>query len=180
MGMLPHLYRDFQKSHFAGFCKKLAEGRCGITRADAICADGKRGGVIAGFVCFRRWSRRCSLPVSLRSGWEGLGEARRSRLTCSTRGNVPTRWASCGQHLMTSLRQGLLAHALGLPILCVGSVWNSWELLKPGQCPSTAEKQKQKTMVPPFGQLLHFLFLSTQGSLQPWAICHPLTLLKVV
>lgn len=31
MGMLPHLYRNFQKSHFAGFCKKLAEGSCGIT-----------------------------------------------------------------------------------------------------------------------------------------------------
>ncbi|KAF7231372.1 N-acetyl-D-glucosamine kinase-like [Nothobranchius furzeri] len=26
MGMLPHLCRNFQKSHFAGFCKKLAEG----------------------------------------------------------------------------------------------------------------------------------------------------------
>lgn len=31
MGMLPHLYRNFQKSHFAGFCKKLAEGRRCIT-----------------------------------------------------------------------------------------------------------------------------------------------------
>lgn len=31
MGMLPHLYRDFQKPHFAGFCKKLAEGRCSVT-----------------------------------------------------------------------------------------------------------------------------------------------------
>lgn len=27
MEMLPQLYRNFQKSHFAGFCKKLAEGR---------------------------------------------------------------------------------------------------------------------------------------------------------
>lgn len=54
MGMLPHLYRDFQKSHFAGFCKKLAEGRCGITRANAMHADRKRGGVMAGFACFRR------------------------------------------------------------------------------------------------------------------------------
>lgn len=31
MGMLPHLYRNFQKSHFAGFCKKVAEGRWCIT-----------------------------------------------------------------------------------------------------------------------------------------------------
>ncbi len=33
MGMLPHLYRNFQKSHFAGFCRKLAEGMllmCGV------------------------------------------------------------------------------------------------------------------------------------------------------
>lgn len=34
MGMLTHLYRDFRKSHFAGFCKKLAQGLCRITRVD--------------------------------------------------------------------------------------------------------------------------------------------------
>lgn len=34
MGMLPHLYTNFQKSHFAGFCKKLAEGAEG---GDALC-----------------------------------------------------------------------------------------------------------------------------------------------
>lgn len=34
MAILPALYRDFQKSHFAGFCKKLAEGRCRITSVD--------------------------------------------------------------------------------------------------------------------------------------------------
>lgn len=54
MGMLPHLYRDFQKSHFAGFCKKLAEGQCPITRPVAMHADViGDGDVIAGFVCFR-------------------------------------------------------------------------------------------------------------------------------
>lgn len=48
MGMLPHLYRDFQKSHFAGFCKKVAEGRYRITRVDAMQADREKGDVIAG------------------------------------------------------------------------------------------------------------------------------------
>lgn len=52
MGMLPHLYRDFQKSHFAGFCKKLAEGWYIITCGDAMHAE-RKGDVIAGFVCFR-------------------------------------------------------------------------------------------------------------------------------
>ncbi|CAB1456937.1 unnamed protein product [Pleuronectes platessa] len=62
MDLLPHLYRNFQKSHFAGFCKKLSEG------AEA--------------------------------------------------GDALTRASVEGDH--------------GLPILCVGSVWKSWELLKPG------------------------------------------------
>uniref|UniRef100_A0A4W5QVL9 Uncharacterized protein n=1 Tax=Hucho hucho TaxID=62062 RepID=A0A4W5QVL9_9TELE len=34
MGMLPHLYRNFQKSHFAGLCQKLAEG---AKANDALC-----------------------------------------------------------------------------------------------------------------------------------------------
>lgn len=32
MGMLPHLYRNFQKAHFAGFCRKLAEGMFNAVR----------------------------------------------------------------------------------------------------------------------------------------------------
>lgn len=54
MGILPPLYRDFQKSHFAGFCKKLAEGRCRITSVDVRLADLKRGDPMAGCVCSRR------------------------------------------------------------------------------------------------------------------------------
>ncbi|KAK6291750.1 hypothetical protein J4Q44_G00375350 [Coregonus suidteri] len=34
MGMLPHLYRNFQKSHFAGLCQKLA---IGAVAGDALC-----------------------------------------------------------------------------------------------------------------------------------------------
>lgn len=29
MGLLTHLYRTFEKSKFAGFCQKLAEGKLG-------------------------------------------------------------------------------------------------------------------------------------------------------
>lgn len=32
--MLTHLYRDFRKSHFAGFCKRLAQGLRRITGVD--------------------------------------------------------------------------------------------------------------------------------------------------
>lgn len=38
MGMLPHLYRNFQKSHFAGFCRKLAEGMLLMNAAKVVCA----------------------------------------------------------------------------------------------------------------------------------------------
>ncbi|XP_030636513.1 N-acetyl-D-glucosamine kinase [Chanos chanos] len=85
MGMLPHLYRNFQKSHFAGFCKKLAEG---ATAGDALCQHlfKEAGKVLA-------------------------------------------------QHVVAVLPkadQSLFSGDLGLPILCVGSVWCSWELMKPG------------------------------------------------
>uniref|UniRef100_A0A3Q3WLW0 N-acetyl-D-glucosamine kinase n=1 Tax=Mola mola TaxID=94237 RepID=A0A3Q3WLW0_MOLML len=81
MGMLPHLYRNFQKSHFAGFCKKLAEG---AEAGDALCRHlfTQAGSILAKHV-------EAVLP-------------------------------------------SLLSDDLGLPILCEGSVWKSWELLKAG------------------------------------------------
>uniref|UniRef100_A0A672G9H3 N-acetyl-D-glucosamine kinase n=1 Tax=Salarias fasciatus TaxID=181472 RepID=A0A672G9H3_SALFA len=81
LGMLPHLYRNFQKSHFAGFCKKLAEG---AEAGDALC-----------------------------------------RYVFTQTGRV------LAKHVEAVLQQ--MSGDLGLPILCVGSVWKSWELLKPGR-----------------------------------------------
>ncbi|KAJ8007824.1 hypothetical protein DPEC_G00098210 [Dallia pectoralis] len=85
MGMLPHLYRNFQKAHFAGLCQKLAEG---ALAGDALCqyVFTKAGEVLARHVV-------AVLPKA---------------------------------------HQSLLSDHQGLPILCVGSVWKSWELLKPG------------------------------------------------
>ncbi|KAJ8262595.1 hypothetical protein GJAV_G00168180 [Gymnothorax javanicus] len=83
--LLPHLYRNFQKSHFAGFCRKVAEG---AVAGDALCQHVfcKAGAVLA-------------------------------------------------QHIVAVLpkaHQDLFSGERGLPILCVGSVWKSWDLLKPG------------------------------------------------
>ncbi|XP_059210967.1 N-acetyl-D-glucosamine kinase [Centropristis striata] len=85
MGMLPHLYRNFQKSHFAGFCKKLAEG---AEAGDALC-----------------------------------------RYVFTEAGRVLAKHVEA---VLAAAQEPLLSSDLGLPILCVGSVWKSWELLKPG------------------------------------------------
>ncbi|KAF4089124.1 hypothetical protein AMELA_G00062940 [Ameiurus melas] len=85
MGMLPHLYTNFQKSYFAGFCRKLAEG---ANAGDAFC-----------------------------------------RYAFTQAGKV------LAQHIVAVLpkvHQELFLGDLGLPILCVGSVWLSWELMKDG------------------------------------------------
>ncbi|TRY92035.1 hypothetical protein DNTS_033837 [Danionella cerebrum] len=85
MGMLPHLYRNFQKSHFAGFCRKLAEGG---TAGDALCQH----------------------------VFNEAGKA-------------------LAQHILAVLpkvHQDLFSGNLGLPVLCVGSVWQSWDLMKSG------------------------------------------------
>ncbi|XP_072542869.1 N-acetyl-D-glucosamine kinase [Salminus brasiliensis] len=85
MGMLPHLYRNFQKSHFAGFCIRLAEG---ANADDALC-----------------------------------------RYVFTQAGKV------LAQHIVAVLpkaHQELFSGELGLPILCEGSVWKSWELMKDG------------------------------------------------
>ncbi|KAL0969935.1 hypothetical protein UPYG_G00234750 [Umbra pygmaea] len=85
MGMLPHLYRNFQKSHFAGLCKKIAEG---AVAGDALCQH-----------------------IFIEAG------------------------RVLARHIVAVLpeaQQPLLSDEQGLPILCVGSVWKSWELLKPG------------------------------------------------
>ncbi|XP_037540066.1 N-acetyl-D-glucosamine kinase [Nematolebias whitei] len=85
MGMLPHLYRNFQKSFFAGFCKKVAEA---AEAGDAL-----------------------------------------SRYVFARAGRV------LAEHVVAVLpaaQEPLLSGDLGLPVLCVGSVWKSWSLLKPG------------------------------------------------
>lgn len=85
MGMLPHLYRNFQKSYFAGFCKKLAEG---AEAGDALCQ-----------YVFTQAGRVLAKHVDA---------------------------------VLPAAQEPLLNGDLGLPILCVGSVWKSWNLLKPG------------------------------------------------
>lgn len=180
MGMLTHLYRDFRKSHFAGFCKKLAEGLCRITRV----GWGRKGDAITR-VCVLSGAKAGDALCRYVFAQAGRVLANHVEAVLPAAPEVTCRHDELPvvKHL-TSLCflpwQVLLGHTLGLPILCVGSVWNSWEFLKPGQCPSTPKKKKKMIKVPPFGQLLHFLFLSLQGSLRPWPIWHLLTLLKVV
>ncbi|XP_044038820.1 N-acetyl-D-glucosamine kinase [Siniperca chuatsi] len=85
MGMLPHLYTNFQKSHFAGLCKKLAEG---AEAGDALC-----------------------------------------RYLFTQAGRVLAKHVEA---VLPAAQEPLLSSDLGLPILCEGTVWKSWELLKPG------------------------------------------------
>ncbi|XP_007523734.1 N-acetyl-D-glucosamine kinase [Erinaceus europaeus] len=85
LGILTHLYRDFDKSRFAGFCKEVAEG---ALQGDAL-----------------------------------------SRHIFTKAGEI------LGKHIMAVLPEidpVLFQGDTGLPILCVGSVWKSWELLKDG------------------------------------------------
>ncbi|XP_076796099.1 N-acetyl-D-glucosamine kinase isoform X3 [Arvicanthis niloticus] len=85
LGILTHLYRDFDKSKFAGFCQKIAEGA-------------QQGDPLSKYI-FRK-----------------AGEM-------------------LGRHVVAVLPEidpVLFQGELGLPILCVGSVWKSWELLKEG------------------------------------------------
>ncbi|XP_059261871.1 N-acetyl-D-glucosamine kinase isoform X1 [Mustela nigripes] len=85
LGILTHLYRDFDKCRFAGFCQKIAEGA-------------REGDALSQFI-FRK-----------------AGEM-------------------LGRHVVAVLPEidpVLFQGEMGLPILCVGSVWKSWELLKKG------------------------------------------------
>ncbi|KAG7243257.1 hypothetical protein INR49_011703 [Caranx melampygus] len=85
MGMLPHLYRNFQKSHFASFTKKLAEG---AEAGDALCQ-----------YVFIQAGRALAKHV---------------------------------EAVLPAAQEPLLSGDLGLPILCEGQVWKSWDFLKPG------------------------------------------------
>ncbi|CAH7488198.1 N-acetyl-D-glucosamine kinase [Phodopus roborovskii] len=85
LGILTHLYRDFDKSKFAGFCQKIAEG---AQQGDSL-----------------------------------------SRYIFKKAGEM------LGRHIVAVLPEidpVLFQGELGLPIVCVGSVWESWELLKEG------------------------------------------------
>ncbi|XP_005071151.1 N-acetyl-D-glucosamine kinase isoform X2 [Mesocricetus auratus] len=85
LGILTHLYRDFDKSKFAGFCQKIAEGA-------------QQGDPLSRYI------------------FKKAGEM-------------------LGRHIVAVLPEidpVLFQGELGLPIVCVGSVWKSWELLKEG------------------------------------------------
>ncbi|KAL1768244.1 N-acetyl-D-glucosamine kinase isoform X1 [Sigmodon hispidus] len=85
LGILTHLYRDFDKSKFAGFCQKIAEGA-------------QQGDALSQYI------------------FKKAGEV-------------------LGKHIVAVLPDidpVLFQGELGLPIVCVGSVWKSWELLKEG------------------------------------------------
>ncbi|EPY87363.1 n-acetyl-D-glucosamine kinase [Camelus ferus] len=85
LGILTHLYRDFDKCRFAGFCRKVAEGA-------------QQGDPLSRYI-FRK-----------------AGEM-------------------LGRHVVAVLPEidpVLFQGEIGLPILCVGSVWKSWDLLKEG------------------------------------------------
>lgn len=94
MGMLPHLYRNFQKSHFAGFCRKLAEGG---SAGDALCQH----------------------------VFTEAGKALARHIVA----------------VLPKVHQDLFSGELGLPVLCVGSVWRSWELMKSGFTQVLSEAQ---------------------------------------
>ncbi|CAL8376778.1 unnamed protein product [Gadus morhua 'NCC'] len=114
MGMLPHLYRDFQKSHFAGFCRRLAEG---AKAGDALCLH-----------IFREAGRVLAKHV---------------------------------QAVLPTAKEALLGAEGGLPILCVGSVWGSWEFLKPGFTEGLASVARSK----PFAGRFHgYRLLTLQQS----------------
>ncbi|XP_074141629.1 N-acetyl-D-glucosamine kinase isoform X2 [Sminthopsis crassicaudata] len=95
MGLLTHLYRTFDKSNFAGFCQKIAEG---AYQGDTLCHHifRKAGEVLA----------RHILAV------------------------------------LPKIQLELFQEPMGLPILCVGSVWKSWELLEEGFVSTLAEGRK--------------------------------------
>ncbi|XP_052538323.1 N-acetyl-D-glucosamine kinase isoform X2 [Tympanuchus pallidicinctus] len=85
MGLLPHLYRTFQKAEFAGFCLKVADG---AQAGDALCRH-----------------------LFLQAG------------------------ELLAHHVLAVLPrvdESLFRGELGLPIVCVGSVWKSWELMREG------------------------------------------------
>ncbi|XP_044518964.1 N-acetyl-D-glucosamine kinase isoform X2 [Gracilinanus agilis] len=95
MEMLTRFYRDFDKSLFAGFCRKIAEG---AFEGDRLCLDifKKAGEMLAKHV----------LAV------------------------------------LPKIDPELLSGPLGLPIVCVGSVWKSWELLEEGFVSTISEGKK--------------------------------------
>ncbi|XP_078410950.1 N-acetyl-D-glucosamine kinase isoform X1 [Cetorhinus maximus] len=85
MALLTHLYRTFEKSKIAGFCRRLAEG--------AAAGD------------------HLSCHIFRSAGQE------------------------LARHVVAVLPHAdkrLLEGELGLPIVCVGSVWNSWNFLRDG------------------------------------------------
>jgi N-acetylglucosamine kinase len=104
MGMLPHLYSDFKKDFFAGFAAKVA--------AAAVAGD-----ALANHVMSLAGTELGKHVAAI------LPRVRSARYSpCVGVGNT---------HRLTHFSQVPEASlALGLDIVCVGSVWKSWPLIK--------------------------------------------------
>ncbi|XP_057164992.1 N-acetyl-D-glucosamine kinase isoform X2 [Ursus arctos] len=136
LGILTHLYRDFDKCRFAGFCQKIAEGA-------------QQGDPLSRFI-FRK-----------------AGEM-------------------LGRHVVAVLPEidpVLFQGEMGLPILCVGSVWKSWELLREGE-PGVGigEVGTQESCLPreDLGAWVlrpgRTIALCLQSAREPFTVSHPASL----
>ncbi|XP_035673899.1 N-acetyl-D-glucosamine kinase-like isoform X3 [Branchiostoma floridae] len=86
IGLLDHLYRNFDKSKFAGFCKLVAQGA--KEKGDKLC------------------------QIIFTQAGEMLGKH-----ICA---------------LSSKIDKSLLEGEGGLQVVCVGSVWKSWDVLREG------------------------------------------------
>ncbi|CAH1257734.1 N-acetyl-D-glucosamine kinase-like isoform X1 [Branchiostoma lanceolatum] len=86
IGLLDHLYRNFDKSKFAGFCKLVAQGA--NEKGDKLC------------------------QIIFTQAGEMLGKH-----ICALSSNID---------------KSLLEGEGGLQVVCVGSVWKSWDVLREG------------------------------------------------
>lgn len=181
MGMLPHLYRDFQKSHFAGFCKKLAEGGwagfwgglrlCGRHDGGVFCVPGAEAGDALCRYVFAQAGRVLAKHVeAVLPAAQEVGASRRGELSPAVLLTEPPFYH----------RRFCWATVLAFPSCAWGRCGTAGSSSNPVSVPHLRKKTPNRSKFLPLVNSLWVCPLSVQGSPRSWAIWLPLTLLKVV
>ncbi|XP_043937583.1 N-acetyl-D-glucosamine kinase [Protopterus annectens] len=156
MGMLTHLYRTFEKSQFAGFCQRVAEGNLAqyhyILLVKLVCFNHGKKKKRQYYFLSKEETINLALAYfrfidDLLFLWNGTFEEFSDLVTDLNHSTdfLVFKLSDFGDDipfldviLMVTFGdfffhlQVLLKGDLGLSILCVGSVWKSWDLLKDG------------------------------------------------
>ncbi|XP_072936185.1 uncharacterized protein [Epargyreus clarus] len=139
--LLPHAYKHFDKSHFAGLTAKLSSlADDGDALSQHLFADA--GAALAAHVA--ALAERAETKHNGTFEINGQNGATSELENVNGASEVKQNGSANGQHGANGHGENCFGNALR--VVCVGSVWNSWDALKPGALKQLADRRVKQEL----------------------------------